>query len=99
MAGRCNYREVELGCGRPFSPPRLEARGVVARAVTKSELVIVEQAGQLPFVEEQRRCFEVVRNLLVRRPYGAAFRPFGASIPKLKNSRHTNQHYGRWSIE
>jgi hypothetical protein len=31
--------------------------------VPKSELVVVEQAGQLPFVEEQGRYLEVVRNL------------------------------------
>jgi pimeloyl-ACP methyl ester carboxylesterase len=45
----------------------VDAAETIARRVPKSELVIFEQSGHLPFVEEQELYIEAVRNFLDRR--------------------------------
>jgi pimeloyl-ACP methyl ester carboxylesterase len=52
--------------GRHDRTCSVEAAEMIARRVPKSELVIFEQSGHLPFVEEQKLYLEAVRNFLDR---------------------------------
>jgi len=52
--------------GRHDRTCSVEAAETIARGVPKSELVIFERSGHLPFVEEQELYLEAVRNFLDR---------------------------------
>jgi proline iminopeptidase len=52
--------------GRHDRTCSVEAAGTIARGVPKSELVIFERSGHLPFVEEQELYIEAVRDFLDR---------------------------------
>ena len=67
-AGLSSIRQpVLVLAGRHDRTCSIEASETIARRVPKSELVIFERSGHLPFVEEQEVYLEAVRNFLDRR--------------------------------
>ena len=67
-AGLSSIRQpVLVLAGRHDRTCSVEAAETIARGVSKSELVIFERSGHLPFVEEQELYLEAVRNFLDRR--------------------------------
>jgi pimeloyl-ACP methyl ester carboxylesterase len=66
-AGLSSIRQpVLVLAGRHDRTCSVEAAETIAREVPKSELVIFERSGHLPFVEEQELYIEAVRNFLDR---------------------------------
>jgi proline iminopeptidase len=62
-AGLSSIRQpVLVLAGRHDRTCSVEAAETIARGVPKSELVIFERSGHLPFVEEQELYIEAVRN-------------------------------------